>query len=422
MTEYSGELVVGGGFSRAGTALVNNIAAWNGRRWSRLGDGINYRVEALTVYQGRLIAGGGFSQAGGIVARNIARWDGAQWEPLAEGLSGRVRCLTVYDNELIAGGDFDSAGGVVASGIAAWDGSQWHTLGSGLKYFESRGRALTVVEYNGQLIAGGYFTSAGDVEAENVARWDGTAWSPLGEGAGSIVLDLVEYQGKLIGSSYPGFYRLNDMNIFVAFWDRVEWLPFGDTLNGPVNDFVEFGGDLYAAGQYYTTPERLYSGIARWDGAHWEPFWADANGYVLALAEYDGQMAAAGRFNIHAGHSAAHFGMYDPVCADMSATFANDDERESGLLATIHNYPNPFNPSTMIGYSLTSDAAVTLEIFNMVGQRVRILVDHVDQAAGSYEVPWDGRNRSGKSVASGVYLFRLRAGDFVTHNKMIMLK
>jgi hypothetical protein len=86
------------------------------------------------------------------------------------------------------------------------------------------------------------------------------------------------------------------------------------------------------------------------------------------------------------------------------------------------NYPNPFNPSTAIRYSLGTDATVTLEVFNILGQSVRTLVRAELQAAGSYEITWDGTGKSGQPLGSGVYLYRLRADDFVETRKMIMLK
>jgi hypothetical protein len=94
----------------------------------------------------------------------------------------------------------------------------------------------------------------------------------------------------------------------------------------------------------------------------------------------------------------------------------------------LQNYPNPFNPSTNITYSLPASAEVTLTIFNVVGQRVRTLVEKAGQLSGSYTVSWDGKNDSGQPVASGNYLYRLEARDskkqlaFVTSKKMALVK
>lgn len=85
------------------------------------------------------------------------------------------------------------------------------------------------------------------------------------------------------------------------------------------------------------------------------------------------------------------------------------------------NHPNPFNPSTEIPYGLRQSCRVELTIYNLLGQEVRTLVNS-DQAAGNYRVTWDGRNRHGHSVSSGVFLYRLTAGSFTAVRKMILIK
>ena len=86
------------------------------------------------------------------------------------------------------------------------------------------------------------------------------------------------------------------------------------------------------------------------------------------------------------------------------------------------NYPNPFNPETTIRYDLSSDAIVSLTIYNIAGQVVRKLVDGESLAAGQYQAVWDGRSESGASVASGMYFYLLHAGDYVAKRKMVLLR
>ena len=86
------------------------------------------------------------------------------------------------------------------------------------------------------------------------------------------------------------------------------------------------------------------------------------------------------------------------------------------------NYPNPFNPETTIRYDLSSDAIVSLTIYNITGQVVRKLVDGESLAAGQYQAVWDGRNESGVGVASGMYFYLLHAGDYVAKRKMVLLR
>ncbi|MGB8316786.1 MAG: T9SS type A sorting domain-containing protein, partial [Ignavibacteriaceae bacterium] len=86
------------------------------------------------------------------------------------------------------------------------------------------------------------------------------------------------------------------------------------------------------------------------------------------------------------------------------------------------NYPNPFNPTTNINYQLKEMSKVTLEIFNILGQRIRVLIDNQEENPGQYRVMWDGTNQAGSRVATGVYIYRLRANSFVNSKKMILLK
>ncbi|MFA6108568.1 MAG: FlgD immunoglobulin-like domain containing protein [Candidatus Latescibacterota bacterium] len=85
------------------------------------------------------------------------------------------------------------------------------------------------------------------------------------------------------------------------------------------------------------------------------------------------------------------------------------------------NYPNPFNPATTIAYQLPQAAPVRLEVFDVLGQRVRILVSGM-QPAGYHRVTWDSRDGAGQAVGAGVYLYRLQAGDFVEVRKLLLLK
>ncbi|MFH1699431.1 MAG: right-handed parallel beta-helix repeat-containing protein [Candidatus Zixiibacteriota bacterium] len=110
--------------------------------------------------------------------------------------------------------------------------------------------------------------------------------------------------------------------------------------------------------------------------------------------------------------------------ANSSPTDVDDDE--SGTILPYRfdlsqNYPNPFNPVTTIEYSLPERSHVTIEVYNVLGQKVRSLVDR-EESAGSYTTTWDGKSERGQSVSTGVYLYRFQAGDHVETKKMLLLK
>jgi hypothetical protein len=87
----------------------------------------------------------------------------------------------------------------------------------------------------------------------------------------------------------------------------------------------------------------------------------------------------------------------------------------------FQNYPNPFNPETEIRYALPERAYVRLEVYNLLGQKVVTLADG-SQDAGEFAVRWNGTDDRGVSLASGIYFYRLQAGEFSATKKMIFLK
>jgi len=100
---------------------------------------------------------------------------------------------------------------------------------------------------------------------------------------------------------------------------------------------------------------------------------------------------------------------------------ANEDEISPVITQLKGNYPNPFNPSTTIAYSLKESGKVEIGIYNLKGQLVRTLVNEA-KAAGNHIAVFDGLDNHGMNLGSGVYLYRMKAGDYTKSQKMIMLK
>lgn len=87
----------------------------------------------------------------------------------------------------------------------------------------------------------------------------------------------------------------------------------------------------------------------------------------------------------------------------------------------FQNFPNPFNPSTLISFSVPKDEFVTIKIYDMIGQEIKTLVNG-DTKAGTHLLNWDGLDNNGMKVSSGSYIYRMTAGEFVQARKMILLK
>jgi hypothetical protein len=100
---------------------------------------------------------------------------------------------------------------------------------------------------------------------------------------------------------------------------------------------------------------------------------------------------------------------------------ANEDQINPVITELRGNYPNPFNPTTTISFSLKNKSAVKLDIYNLLGQKVRTLVNG-EMAAGVQNVTWNGRDGNNRPVASGVYFYKMQSGKYTSTKKMIMMK
>ncbi|MFH2036867.1 MAG: T9SS type A sorting domain-containing protein [Candidatus Zixiibacteriota bacterium] len=116
---------------------------------------------------------------------------------------------------------------------------------------------------------------------------------------------------------------------------------------------------------------------------------------------------------------------YTAFLLKMQIDFTLDTDPDSIMLPTSfslsQNHPNPFNPSTMIEYSLPTRSPVKISIYNILGQKVTTLVDET-VSAGNHNVIWNGTDKNGQPVASGIYFYRIETDQFIDSKKMILLK
>lgn len=232
------------------------------------------------------------------------------WGALGSGADDIVFTLISYGTDLIAGGDFTSAGDLPAGRIARWDGSSWGPFGAGMEGVWPRVSALAI--HNSQLIAGGYFTGAGGVSAAHIARWNGaiSSWEGLGAGTDSDVYALAEYGAGLVAGG--DFFMAGDVLAWhIASWDGSAWNALGSGMNNGVSALAVYNGDLIAGGSFTVAGDVAAAHIARWDGASWSPVGAGMDGAVSALTVYNGDLIAAGWFTIAGGVAAAHIARWD---------------------------------------------------------------------------------------------------------------
>ncbi len=217
------------------------------------------------------------------------------------GTNSYVQAIAVRGSRTYAGGRFDIAGDTPAAQVAAWDGTEWAPLGSGMTNaagsYTDIGVYALATDSTGNLYAGGTFAKAGSVIARRVAKWDGSAWSPLGEGLGS---DNQYYDGAVVyalafdeaGSLYAGGkFTIGGQNL--ARWDGSNWSSIG-AANGAVRALVADGSTLYAAGEFTTIGGVSANRVARWDGSTWSPLAAGFQYTVYGLTQANGSLYAVG--------------------------------------------------------------------------------------------------------------------------------
>jgi hypothetical protein len=161
-----------------------------------------------------------------------------------------------------------------------------------------------------------------------------------------------------------------------------------------------------------------------------------AEGDVLYLRIFNGDVYTdATHYAESATHTIAYqqgetFHVFDDAALDCvipNPCFTNVEEwaNPSASLPTTYvlyqNFPNPFNPETDIRYQIPESGNVQLVIYNVLGQKICTLVDG-QREAGSYTVRWFGTDQSGRSLGSGIYFYRLQAGDFSETRKMVLMK
>jgi hypothetical protein len=179
--------------------------------------------------------------------------------------------LGVYGSDLVAGGFFTSAGGSPAVHIAKWNGSTWSPLGAGIS-----GIVYGLTAWNGNLVAGGLFYNAGGQPAHDIARWDGTSWFPFGSGIGATgyeyVFAVTPYNGDLIAGGI--FTTAGGLPAYgAARWDGFKWSPLGSGFwNGGsvagAYTLTPYGNDVVAGGIFTSAGGMGVGHIARWN----EPF------------------------------------------------------------------------------------------------------------------------------------------------------
>ncbi len=271
---------VGGLFTTAGGVLRLGLAKWNtvSSSWSSLAGGINGDVESFAIRGTDLYVGGDFSFATNtgppaVKANRIAKWDtlSSTWLALGPGLTNSaggayVAALAVMnDTNVFAGGVFTKAGSLTVNNIARWDTTtlSWSALGSGMSG-PGTGPVFALAVSDTNLYAGGDFTAAGPTTAFRIAKWNGSHWSPLGDGMNSTVYSLaVNTNGVFAGGSFTGAGVINtNLSSFfrIGKWDGFRWSSLGHGMDGFVYALAtDASSNLFVGGSFTRAGSGDYS-------------------------------------------------------------------------------------------------------------------------------------------------------------------
>jgi hypothetical protein len=249
--------------------LCFTVALTHGQQWNDVGGGADYQVRCFyhDTISNKLYIGGYFEHLGGNSVNQVGIWDGINWSAVGpnmrftnNSLTGIIETITQFNGDLIVAGVFDSVGGIAAKNIARWNGSSWSSMGNG---FDDLVEVLHV--FNGELYAGGEFNHSGSDLLNKIAKWDGSNWISLGSGFDNTVFSMTIFNGNLIISGLFTGPNLSSVNGSVVGWDGSNWLTMNGYFNSMVIVVANIRDTLFAGGSFTSIPNNPSNYLSRFD-------------------------------------------------------------------------------------------------------------------------------------------------------------
>ncbi len=331
----------------------------------------------------------------------LVRFDGLHWTVYNTGNSGLPHndvsgiAIDSEDNMWIA---------TYGGGLALFDGQSWRVynmLNSGLP-----SNYINVIAINGSEVWVG-------THGHGLAKYDGNSWTVYNTANSALPSNVVyaiafERDIKWIGT-WKGLARLEEGS----------WRIFNAANSGLPSDAIH---NIVVAGDGDKWIGTFYGGLVKFDELNWKVYNAFNSGLPhnmfrsLLLLEEEGSLW------LGTVEGVAHFTPEPEVVSAIPQAGLEEERNGRPESFRLHqNFPNPFNPSTTIRYELRKGERVKIEIYNLLGQVMRVLVDE-RQPAGEQAVVWDGRNQWGQEVSSGVYIYRVQVGSRVESRRMALVR
>ncbi len=327
-----GEFTDAGGNPAADKLASWNGSAWSAV--GNASDQLNGGVFAIAYANGKTYAGGAFTNAGGDPnADFLAVWNGQAWAPFCNpavpgpAFGGNVKALQVIGSTLYVGGEFQNGAGIAtADYLVACDlttGAATSTLADSATFGPI---AALTADSNGVLYAGGRFAIAGIPEADNVAYLDANGWHAMGTGGGACQCAIDGFVRSLTAVGTDVYVGTDVKDVAgiaqadnVAHWNGSAWSAVGSDATGtngwfPASTFIyaltTFGSKLFAAGSFQDAAGNpAADNVAYYDGSAWHPVGSDGagngplNAQGNALAIFDRLAAATVPRSLFAGGS-----------------------------------------------------------------------------------------------------------------------
>lgn len=303
-------------------------------------------------------------------------------------------------------------------GLRKFDGSAWTEFNSANSPLPTD--AIARVAIDGQDRIWISTMPAGDGSVGRLIRYDGSNWAMMYtcesrfdwissieiDSSGNVWIGILN--SAAVGIDYGGGLRKYDGSSWQSYKMNNSSLP-----SNSVVDLCLDGRQVLWIGTYG-------GGLARFDRQnYWKVFESGNSGLPGNNVEF---VAIDSLNNKWLGVQDCGLAVYREGGAILTAICVEEARNKASSFRLSQNYPNPFNPRTTIDFELTSDSPVTLEIFNVVGIKIRTMIRERKSDRGHHSVDWDGRDENGALVPSGVYFYQLRSSGQQTSRKMLMLR
>lgn len=263
-----------------------------------------------------------------------------------------------------------------------------------MKYFKLFSLMSTMLVMNSQMFAQDTYFQSGNLNQSSVNV--GSSWTKLGTGTHSFTKSQNDTEIEVYVNSRFSIGSLNANG--VRFQVRIDDV---DTPN-----YDNQGSILSANTSEFLSIFAVFQDIPA--GSHTVSIWAiavpsgSADNVIVDPGGWSGKMIVK-------------------VPNDAVTSISSENPAIPDEFIMHQNYPNPFNPETTIEYAVQQSSEIELKIYNNLGQLIKTLVDDY-KTTGEYSVVWDGKDNSGKAVASGNYFYQIKMGEFASTKKMIYIK